>query len=400
MSGFGALRRLGILVLALAGATGEGGAAEPIRIGVSGPFTGESSPTGLAMREGVRLAAAELNAKGGVLGRQIELVERDDEGRSEVGTGIAQTLIRREKVVATVGMVNTGVALASQRYYQQARIPVVTAVATGTLLTRQFMPPEYGENYVFRVSCPDALQAAMIVDEAVSRRRFRKLAIFHDTTNYGQFGRQDLEQALERRGLRPVAIERFSPGVMDLRQQLEDARAAGAEAILSYGVATDLARIANSAARLRWRVPLIGSWALAMSSFIEAAGPNSEGARMPLTWLVQSDRPVSLAFREALSKRLGGLPLGSPPAAAQGHDGLLLLAAAMRQAGSIDGRRVRAALEDLQQPVDGVLMRYRQPFSPSDHEAIKSSRMVYIGEIRKGVVDYAYEADRHRPLQP
>ena len=389
-----------VLAAAIALGTFSAYAADSIKIGVDGPFTGGSSSMGVSMRDGVRLAVGEINKSGGVLGKKIELVERDDEGRSEVGTGIAQTLIRREKVVATVGMVNTGVALASQRYYQQARIPVVTAVATGTLLTRQFMPPEYGENYVFRVSCPDALQAAMIVDEAVSRRRFRKLAIFHDTTNYGQFGRQDLEQALERRGLRPVAIERFSPGVMDLRQQLEDARAAGAEAILSYGVATDLARIANSAARLRWRVPLIGSWALAMSSFIEAAGPNSEGARMPLTWLVQSDRPVSLAFREALSKRLGGLPLGSPPAAAQGHDGLLLLAAAMRQAGSIDGRRVRAALEDLQQPVDGVLMRYRQPFSPSDHEAIKSSRMVYIGEIRKGVVDYAYEADRHRPQQP
>jgi branched-chain amino acid transport system substrate-binding protein len=384
-------------VLALACATGQGAVGpEPIRVGVSGPFTGDSSPMGLAMREGVRTAAAKINAQGGVLGRRIELIEHDDEGRSEVGASVAQTLIRRDKVVATIGMVNTGVALASQRYYQQARIPVMTAVATGTLLTRQFMPPEYGENYVFRVSCPDALQAAMIVDEAVGRRRFRKLAIFHDTTNYGQFGRQDLELALERRGLKPVAIERFSPGEMDLRPQIEHARAAGAEAILSYGVGADLARIANSAARIRWRVPLIGSWALAMSSFIEAAGPNSEGARMPLTWLPQSDRPASLAFREALADRLGRLPLGSPQAAAQGHDSLLLLVAAMRQAGGTDGRHVRAALEDLGQPVDGALMRYRQPFSPGDHEAIKSNRMVYIGEIRKGVVDYAYEADRHR----
>ena len=79
------------------------GAAEPIKIGVSGPFTGGSAPMGVSMRDGVKLAAAEINAKGGVLGRQIQLVERDDEAKNERGVQIAQELINKEKVVATVG---------------------------------------------------------------------------------------------------------------------------------------------------------------------------------------------------------------------------------------------------------------------------------------------------------
>jgi len=129
----------------------------PVRIGVSGPFSGPSSPMGLSMRTGIRIATAELNAAGGVLGRRIELVERDDEASNELGAQIARDFVNRERVVAGLGIVNTGVALASQRHYQNARIPVITSVATGTLITRQFQPPEFPQNYVFRVSVNDIL---------------------------------------------------------------------------------------------------------------------------------------------------------------------------------------------------------------------------------------------------
>ncbi len=95
-------------------------AADPIKIGVSGPFTGGSSSMGVSMRDGVRLAADEINKAGGVLGRPQLLVERDDEAKNERGVQIAQELINKEKVAATVGYINTGVALASQRFYQEA----------------------------------------------------------------------------------------------------------------------------------------------------------------------------------------------------------------------------------------------------------------------------------------
>jgi branched-chain amino acid transport system substrate-binding protein len=132
-------------------------AAEPIKIGVSGPFTGGSAPMGVSMRDGVRLAATEINAKGGVLGRQIQLVERDDEAKNERGVQIAQELINKEHVVATVGYINTGVALASQRFYQQAKIPVMNNVATGSIVTKQFA--NQPENYIFRNSANDTIQS-------------------------------------------------------------------------------------------------------------------------------------------------------------------------------------------------------------------------------------------------
>ncbi len=383
------------LGLLAAGAT----ATEPIRIGVMGPFTGGSSPMGLAMRDGIRLAAQEINEAGGLLGRPVKLVERDDEARPERGAQVAQELINHEKIVAGLGIVNTGVALASQRFYQQARIPMITSVATGSIVTKQFLPPQYPDNYIFRVSAPDTLQAAMIVEEAVVRQRLRKLAIFHDSTNYGQLGREDLEKALERHGIKPVAVERFNIREVDMTPQLARARAAGAEGILTYGLGPEMAHLANGMVRIGWKVPLVGSWALAMSNFIDNAGPNAEGTRMPQTFIPESDTPRQRNFVEKYRKTFGVDRIPVAPAAAQGYDSMLLLAAAIRQARSTEGPRLQDALENLKERVEGIVMVYDRPFSKTDHEAIDTTRFLVIGEIRNRHVVFAYDEDRKRDAQ-
>jgi branched-chain amino acid transport system substrate-binding protein len=145
---------------------------------------------GVSMRDGVKLAVDEINKSGGVIGRQLQIIERDDEAKNERGVQIAQELINKEKVTATVGFINTGVALASQRFYQEAKIPVMNNVATGSIITRKF--DDQPENYIFRNAAHDGIQAPMIVEEAIVRRGFKKVAILADSTNYGQLGRADL----------------------------------------------------------------------------------------------------------------------------------------------------------------------------------------------------------------
>lgn len=381
---------------ALALLSAESGATEPIKVGVSGPFTGGSNPMGVAMRDGIRLAAREINETGGILGRPVLLVERDDEARPERGAQVIQDLINREKVIAGLGIVNTGVALASQRFYQQSHIPMITSVATGSIITKQFLPPQYPDNYIFRVSAPDTIQAAMIVEEAVVRQRIRKLAIFHDSTNYGQLGREDLERALEHHSLKPVAVERFNIRDVDMTPQLARARAAGAEGILTYGLGPELAHLANGMVRLGWKVPLVGSWALAMSNFIDNAGPNAEGTRMPQTFIQEGDTPRRKAFIDKYRKSFGVERIPVAPAAAQGYDSMLLLAAAIRQARSTDGTKLREALESLQEKVEGIVMVYDRPFSRTDHEAIDTTRIPVMGEVRNSQVVFAYDEDKKR----
>ncbi len=367
-------------------------AADPIKIGVAGPFTGGSSSMGVSMRDGVRLATEEINKSGGVLGRQIQLVERDDEAKNERGVQIAQEMINREKVVATVGFINTGVALAAQRFYQDAKIPVMNNVATGSVITQQFK--DQPDNYVFRNAAHDSIQAPMIVEEAITRRGFKKVAILADSTNYGQLGRQDLEKALELKGIKPVAVEKFNIKDVDMTAQLLKAKEAGAEAILTYGIGPELAQIANGMTKLGWKVPMVGSWTLSMANYIDNAGPGGEGARMPQTFIQEPTTPKRQSFIVNYLKTFNpkNSRIDSPVSAAQGYDSIYLLAAAIKQAGSTDGPKIKAALEDLKAPVDGVVTTYNKPFSKTDHEAITANIPVF-GEVKGQRVVYAYPED-------
>ncbi|VVE65650.1 amino acid ABC transporter substrate-binding protein [Pandoraea anapnoica] len=369
-------------------------AADPIKIGVSGPFTGGSSSMGVSMRDGVRLAAAEINKSGGVLGRQIQLVERDEEAKNERGVQVAQELINKEKVVATVGYINTGVALASQRFYQDAKIPVFNNVATGTVITDQFKPPQYPDNYVFRNAAKDSIQAPMIVEEAITRRGFKKPAILADSTNYGQLGREDLEKALKAKGITPVAVEKFNIKDVDMTAQLLKAKQAGADVILTYGIGPELAQIANGMGKLGWKLPIVGSWTLAMANYIDNSGANGEGARMPQTFIQEPNTPKRKAFIDAYVAMFKpkNNRIDSAVSAAQGYDSIYLLAAAIKQAGSTDGPKVRAALEDLKTPVEGVVTTYDRPFTHDDHDAITANIPVF-GEVKGGRVVYAYDSD-------
>ena len=360
-------------------------AADPIKIGVTGPFTGGSAPMGVSMRDGVKLAVAEINAQGGVLGRKLEVVERDDEAKNERGVQVAQELINKEKVSATVGFINTGVALASQRFYQEAKIPVINNVATGTVITKQFA--DQPENYVFRTSANDSIQSSMIVEEAITKRKFTKVAILADSTNYGQLGREDLEKALDKKGIKAVAVEKYNIKDVDMTAQLLKAKQAGAQTVLTYGIGPELAQIANGMEKLNWKVPMIGSWTLSMANFIDNAGKNGDGTLMPQTFIQEPNTPKRKSFIDAYVKtyKPAGDRIPSPVSAAQGYDSIYLLAAAFKQAGGTEGPKVRAALESLNDKVDGVVTSYNKPFSKDDHEAIKAGIPVF-GEVKGGRV--------------
>ena len=382
-----------IFAVAAAAMLTTGAYAADIKVGVAGPFTGGSSSMGVSMRDGVRLATQEINAAGGINGNKIVLVERDDEAKNERGVQIAQELINNEKVVATLGYINTGVALASQRFYQEAKIPVINNVATGTLVTKQF--PNAAENYVFRNAAADNIQAPMIAKEAVEKRGLKKVAILADSTNYGQLGREDLEKALKAYGVTPVAEEKFNIGDVDMTSQLLKAKNAGADVVLTYAIGPELAQIANGMAKLGWKKPIIGSWTLSMASFIDTAGKNGDGATMPETFIQSpATTPKRKVFVDTYLKEFkpkNGI-IASPVSAAQGYDSVYLLAAAIKQANSTEGPKILAAMQDLKTPVDGVVITYNKPFSATDHEAIKAKDVV-MGVVESGRVQFLNAED-------
>ena len=167
--------------------------------------------------------------------------------------------------------------------------------------------------------------------------------------------------------------------------------------MLTYGIGPELAQIANGMTKLGWKVPMIGSWTLSMANYIDNAGPGGEGARMPQTFIQEPTTPKRQAFIIAYLKAFNpkNARMDSPVSAAQGYDSVYLLAAAIKQAKSTEGPKIREALETLKAPVDGVVTTYNKPFTKTDHDAITANIPV-IGEVKGQRVVYAYPDDQKK----
>ncbi len=371
-------------------------AQAPVKIGFVGPINSGSIDMGESMRNGARIAVEEINKyKGGVLGRPIELVERDDASKADVALSVTKELIQKEKVVAVVGFANTGPTLEALPEFQSAKVPLIVAAATGAKITQQFAG---SDNYIFRVAVSDAIQPELILNDIIDKRKLGKIAIFHDATPYGTLGRDDVLKLMDKRGIKPVVVETFKVGDKDMAAQVTRARAAGADVVLSYCLANEGAVLANEMVKASWKAPLVGSWGLSQRNFIKGAGKNADGVRMPQSFIAASNNFTRSAFLNSYYTKYNASSIPSAVSAAQAYDAMMLLHAAINQAKSLDGSDIKKALESLKRPVQGTITTYQTPFSATDHEAI-SATLALMGEIRNGEVTFAYkedEADRFR----
>ncbi len=369
------------------------GPGPTIKIGVSGPFSVGSQPLGESMRNGIRLATEEINAVGGINGQKIELIERDDEAKNDLGASIASDLVRQH-VVATIGIVNTGVGLASIEAYQKARMPLLIAVSTGTALTKKYAPPDAPENYIFRLAPTLDLEAKSLAAE-LKRRKLTSVSLLADATAYGDAGSKAFRAESVAAGITLNSEERFKVGDVDMTPQVKRAMASGSTALVVWGIGPELAVVAKNRQALGWNVPTLGSWTFSSLNFITGAGKAGEGVMMPQTFIQDmgftSKNGFLLAYRRAFKSDV----IASPMSAAQGYDGMHLLYLAIRQANSGDGSKIREAFEKLKSRYQGVITSYSKPFSKTDHDAI-TLNMLWIGKIAEGRVEYANSEDQKR----
>ncbi len=380
-------------------------AADSIKLAITGPFTGGSAPMGASMRDGAKLAISEINNAGGVqvgaTKMKIEVIERDDEAKNERGALIAQELASTPGLSGVIGSVNTGVVLAGDRHLQEKGITKIITPAAGSASMTQWVgkAPDLS---IFRFAAHDGIQAAMVVEEALNRK-FTKVAIFHDATNYGVSGRDDLQREIKKQGdkLQVVATEKFNIGDKDMTAQLLRAKSGGAQAILIWAIGPELAAVANGKAKMGMTAPLIGGWTLSMSNFIDNAGKNGNGALMPQTFIEEPITPKAKAFIEAYHKAYNVNRIPSAVSAAQGYDAVYIFAAAVKQAGSPDTKKIKDALEDLKEPVRGVIALWKHPYSKWDnkdvetHEAFRREQCV-MGMVQDGKVVFAHDEDKQR----
>ncbi|MCL2525333.1 MAG: ABC transporter substrate-binding protein [Betaproteobacteria bacterium] len=396
---------LAALLLTAIGAT-PAWAAETVKLALTGPFTGGSAPMGASMRDGAKLAVNEINATGGlnVGGKKmrIEIIERDDEAKNERGTMIGQELAAMPGLAGVIGSANTGVIIAGDKYLQEKGIPKIITPAAGSASMTQWREARVPTLSIFRFAAHDGIQAAMVVEEAINSK-FTRVAILYDATNYGVSGRNDLQARIRAQSdkIQVVAVEKFDIGDTDMTEQLQRAKSAGAQAILIWGIGPEQAVVANEKVKIGMSGPLIGGWTLSMSNFIDHAGKNGDGTMMPQTFIEEPVTPEAKAFIENYHRTYKVKRIPSPVSAAQGYDAVLIFAAAIRQAGSTDKAKIVAALEDLREPVHGVIATWNKPFTrwnPDDestHEAFTRAQAV-MGMVKDGRVTFAHAEDKAR----
>ncbi|HEV7337125.1 MAG TPA: ABC transporter substrate-binding protein [Bosea sp. (in: a-proteobacteria)] len=320
---------------------------------------------GLSGLYGFQAAIEDLNAQGGVLGRKVVGVVRDDAGAPPKSIQNMNELIDNEKVAAVVGPTNSGNALAWLHIPQQKKVPVVSHVATATDITARYAKEP--QNYIFRVSMVDREQLALLAAYAVKASKTKNVAIIADTTGYGQAATKDLQEILALHGIKPVGIEKFGPKDTDMTSQLAKLKAAGADMIITGSLADATAQVLKSMEKMDYYPGLLSTWGSINTPLINIAGPKLAEKTIFAASTTEDASDRAAALHKRLMAKHPNMP--AFVSAAQGYDAVMLIAAAIKQAGGTEGPKVQQALENLG-AVQGIIKKYEKPFSKEQHEAL------------------------------
>lgn len=366
----------GLIAVAAWTAFATGALAQDIKIGYNGDLSASpSAQSGLAAVLGMEAAIADINASGGILGRKLTLVTRDDVSQPPKSIQNMSELIDNEKVVTVFGPTNSGNALAWKHIANQKKIPVIGNVASGTDITKPMTPG--ADNYMFRVSMVDRDQvAALMAYVKMNAASSKVIGLMAETTGYGQGGLKDMQEIAELQGIKPVAIERFGVGDTDMTSQLSKMKAANVDTVIVWAQGTPIAQLIRSMEKINYFPLTLTSWAADNITFYDAAGKTLAEKPLFMRTVSETKTPAQQKLFDRVGAKLKAP--GSFSFSLHGYDSVLLLAQAMKQANSTDGSALRLALEDLKTPVQGVLKTYNNPFSKANREALTAKDFVWI----------------------
>jgi branched-chain amino acid transport system substrate-binding protein len=321
--------------------TDSGGAsavsADTIIIGEYASLTGKEAAFGQSSHKGSELAIEELNQAGGVLGKQLQLLTEDNRSQAGESATIVKKFISRDKVVAVLGEVASGRSLEAGPICQQAGIPMVSPSSTNPKVT------EAGD-YVFRVCFTDPFQGKLLAEFAAKTLKVKQVAILSDVASAYSVGLADyFRKGFGAVGGEVVLEQKFSGGDKDFKAQLTAIKATGAEAICVPGYYNEAGLIVAQARQLGITVPLFGGDGWEAPELIQIAGGKAlENTYYSTHFSPESSDPKVQAFVKAYqAKHHGEVP---DAMAALGYDSVLVLADAIKRAGSTAGPQVRDAL--------------------------------------------------------
>jgi branched-chain amino acid transport system substrate-binding protein len=351
-------------------------AADPVRIGWIPSLTGPLATAAIGFDHGVRFAVEELNAKGGIGGRPIELIVRDTGSDPTRAVNFAQQLLFSEKIHFMLGPVNSGESLATIPVVSRAGIPNMVTGAVEELID----PVKYP--LAFRLANTTTQWITVGNDYVVNTMKLKKIAIAGDTTGYGTSSVKRATDLLKPMNVQIVSTFLVDPNKTDLSDEMNKARAAGAEVIMPWTAASGLAaRLINTRGDMGWAVPIIGHpvvgapsikpllnkpeyWENTFATGYRSTSFGKDG-KLP---------PRTQALIDAIRPKLGGKDIDfNFWWIALGYDCVKVVDYAVQKANSIDPAAIKKVLESTS---DLPMVFANYTWTPSDHNGVPDKSVV------------------------
>ncbi len=310
-------------------------APEPIRIGEFSSLTGREAGLGQYTHMGVVMAVEEINAAGGIDGRQIVVIPEDTQSKAGESATVVRKLITRDHVVAIIGEGASGRCLEGAPIAQRAGIPVVSPAATNPKVT------EIGD-CIFRVCFTDPFQGTVMAKFAHETLKVRRVGILSDVASPYSLGLAGFFRqrcAVDR--VEVVGEQKFSGGDKDYRAQLTALKAARPDALFVPAYYGDAGLILLQARQLGLTVPVMGGDGFEAPELVQVAGAAADGACFPVHFSTQDTSKRSQGFIGRYVKRWQKQPTG---VSALGYDAMSLIADAIRRGRSAEPAAIRTAL--------------------------------------------------------
>ena len=317
--------------------------ADTFKIGIISPMSGPNARYGAFANKGAALAAKEINAAGGVLGKKIELVSGDSQCVPAEGVAATQRMISLEKTAIIIGDVCSSVTLAMQPMVEESKVLLVNAASSNPDIT--YKAGVGGFKWTFRNYPTDEVRAATVLEYAAKTKGFKKYAVLSVDSDYGRGAIKFTKRYLPKyEGAEILSEDYYKDSETDFRSVLSKIRRSGAQAIILYGQADTTPIIARQMLELglAGKVALVGHGEFNTKDTIAAAPKVMNGAVEAAAWLPEVPAPRSLKFVDDYKKANGG---EMPNNHAYTHyDTLQLVAQAIKSANSLKGEDVRNAL--------------------------------------------------------
>ncbi len=353
-----------------------------IKVGVIQPLTGAFAASGNYVANGAKIAADEINGKGGVLGKKLELVIEDNKSNPTEAAAVAEKLIVRDKVPVIMGAWGSGFTLAIMPKLMEYKVPMLVETSSAGKITTS------GNPYIFRISPPSAVEAVAFA-KIVDKLKIGKADFLVVNNDWGRGAAEDFGKMFKEHNIRVGLVETMDPPAQDMSAQLAKIKASDADTLIITTAVEQLTLIFKQAAALGLKKRIITTGGSQNpDQLIEQAGAAANDTThitffTPWNPNVSADPPMAKAFVAEWNKR--GYPFAGLTESFRGYDGIRTIAAAIAKAGKADPEAIRAAFWQIELSGMNGKIKFEKA-GPAGQESGQSNPGIYLIKIENGKV--------------